>query len=145
MSAVDRVLEHVEGVQEKGNGFWALCPAHDDHNPSLHIQQSDDGSALIICRAGCDQGDVVDALERRGLKRSDLFASKQVASVVPLDGRSNASRSPSKGRERLVKNITSKTKPGGCAAFTSAGRTPRRRTQRASSGSCRTVDTARAT
>jgi DNA primase len=34
VSAVDRVLEHVEGVQEKGNGFWALCPAHDDHNPT---------------------------------------------------------------------------------------------------------------
>ena len=100
MSAVDRVLEHVEGVQKKGNGFWALCPAHDDHNPSLHIQEGDDGRALVICRAGCEQACVMDALKTRGLKPGDLFPDEE-----GTRSRSKATRSASKGRERLVKEL----------------------------------------
>jgi Protein of unknown function (DUF3987)/Toprim domain len=95
VSAVDKVLEHVEGVQKRRNGFWALCPAHDDHTPSLHIQEGDDGRALIICRAGCDQPRVMAALGRRGLKSGDLFADER-----PTSGAAKACRS----RERLVKS-----------------------------------------
>src|SRR5215210_4954359 len=99
MSGVDKVLKHVEGAQERNNGFWALCPAHDDHNPSLHIQEGDDGRALIICRAGCDQPRVMAALERRGLKPGDLFPDEEGARYRP-----KATRSTSKGREQLVKS-----------------------------------------
>jgi hypothetical protein len=102
VSAVDRVLEHVEGVQKRGNGFWALCPAHEDHTPSLHIHEGDDGRALIICRAGCDQADVLAALERRGLKPGALFADEW-----PTSGAAKASRRAPKGRERLVKSTPS--------------------------------------
>ena len=77
MSATDKVLEHVEGVQKRGNGFWALCPAHEDHTPSLHIQEGDDGRALFICRAGCDQPRVIAALKARGLKPGELFAEER--------------------------------------------------------------------
>jgi DNA primase len=31
----------------------ALCPAHDDHNPSLSIDESEDGGVLVHCFAGC--------------------------------------------------------------------------------------------
>jgi hypothetical protein len=99
VSAVDKVLEHVEGVQKRGDGFWALCPAHEDHNPSLHIQEGDDSRALVICRAGCDQTRVMDALKARGLKPGDLFAENADARSRP-----KAKRSSSKGRERLVKS-----------------------------------------
>ncbi len=99
MSAVDKVLEHVEGVQKRGNGFWALCPAHEDHNPSLHIQEGDDSRALVICRAGCDQTRVMDALKARGLKPGDLFAEDADARSRP-----KAKRNSSKGGERLVKS-----------------------------------------
>ena len=96
---MDRVLEHVEGAQKRGNGFWALCPAHEDHTPSLHIQEGDDGRALIICRAGCDQPRVIAALERRGLKPGDLFADER-----PISGPAKAYKRTSKSRERLVKS-----------------------------------------
>jgi hypothetical protein len=99
VSAVDRFLEHVEGVQKRGNGFWALCPAHEDHTPSLHIQEGDDGRALIICRAGCDQPRVIAALKRRGLKPGDLFADER-----PISSSAKASKRASKARERLVKS-----------------------------------------
>ncbi len=106
MSAVDKVLEHVQGVQKTRTGFKALCPAHDDHNPSLHIDEADDGSALVKCWANCSQEDVLAALEERGCKRRDLFAdaASPGASVVPIAGRSKAPRKPHRGRERLVKS-----------------------------------------
>ena len=99
MRPIDRVLEHVEGVEERGNGFWALCPAHDDNDPSLHIQEGDDGRALVICRAGCEQARVMDALKTRGLEPGGMFPDEE-----GTRSRSKATRSASKGRERLVKS-----------------------------------------
>ena len=107
MSAVDRILEHVEGVQNKGNGFWALCPAHDDHDPSLHIQEGDDGRALVICRAGCEQARIMNALKTRGLKPGDLFPDEEGTRYRP-----KATRSASKGRERLVKSYAIRDESG---------------------------------
>ncbi|WP_030607687.1 bifunctional DNA primase/helicase [Streptomyces fulvoviolaceus] len=46
------------------------CPAHDDHNPSLVITDTDD-KVLIYCRAGCSTVDVLSAL---GLSFADLYA-----------------------------------------------------------------------
>jgi hypothetical protein len=54
------------GGRRDGNGWRCRCPAHDDHNPSLDIVERDD-KPLLICRAGCDQAVVVDALQKRGL------------------------------------------------------------------------------
>ena len=42
------------------------CPAHDDRNPSLSVDEKD-GKLLLKCFAGCDQRDVVSALRDRGL------------------------------------------------------------------------------
>ena len=107
MSAVDRVLEHVEGVQKKGNGFWALCPAHEDHNPSLHIQEGDDGRALVICRAGCDQERVMTSLEARGLRRGDLFSG-----TTASGGHAKRARRAQGRRERLVRSYEVKDETG---------------------------------
>jgi len=45
-----------------GEGHKALCPAHDDHNPSLSVKRGDDGRVLVHCHAGCSTESVVDAL-----------------------------------------------------------------------------------
>ena len=71
---IERVLEALEDAgcqpQPVDKGYVALCPAHDDHNPSLAIGVGDDGRVLLKCRAGCDTQDILDAL---GLDWSDLF------------------------------------------------------------------------
>lgn len=71
MRPVDKVLERLEGV-EKHNGFYrAFCPAHDDNNtPNLDVKEGEDGRALLICRTGCENVDIVEAL---GLEMKDLF------------------------------------------------------------------------
>src|ERR671916_3059153 len=53
MSEVQNVLQRLERVEER-NGYWmALCPAHNDRNPSLSIKEGDNGRPLLYCHAGC--------------------------------------------------------------------------------------------
>lgn len=54
-------------TRKSGGGFMACCPAHDDRTPSLSIDDGDEGRLLVRCMAGCDQGDVIEALKSRGL------------------------------------------------------------------------------
>lgn len=56
-------LEQLDGLKRNGAGWTARCPVHDDHNPSLSITVTDDGTVLAHCHAGCDQTTVAQALE----------------------------------------------------------------------------------
>lgn len=67
---VSKILEHLKRVTPTGTGWTALCPAHDDHNPSLSVAEGDDGRCLLHCFAGCPVEDVVAKL---GLRIEDLF------------------------------------------------------------------------
>jgi hypothetical protein len=76
-------------------------------DPSLHVEEAEDGRALIICRAGCDQQRVMTALEARGLKSADLFPNDPQASTHP-----KTTRSTHKGREQLAKSYDIKDVSG---------------------------------
>ncbi|MDX9973349.1 MAG: DNA primase [FCB group bacterium] len=70
MSA-ETLLSKLEGVRDRGHGRWlARCPAHEDRSPSLSLRETDDGTVLIRCFAGCGAADIVHAV---GLELSDLF------------------------------------------------------------------------
>lgn len=71
-SALDRVLALLHGVRRQGGNYRALCPAHQDRNPSLSISEGEDGRVLLHCHAGCTIEAIVAALD---LELSDLFAS----------------------------------------------------------------------
>lgn len=64
MSAAE-IARQLHG-RKSGRGWVALCPAHDDRNPSLSLAERD-GKLLLKCFAGCEQRAVVDALKARGL------------------------------------------------------------------------------
>src|SRR6266849_4238459 len=53
-----------------GKGWLAKCPAHDDHKPSLRIDEGAGGCALVRCWAGCTLDAVLSAI---GLTKKDLF------------------------------------------------------------------------
>ena len=59
-------------ARRSGNGWMARCPAHDDHNPSLSIRDSD-GKVLLHCHAGCAQSDVIDALKARDVWQPEHY------------------------------------------------------------------------
>jgi hypothetical protein len=55
----------------------AFCVAHDDRNtPNLRVRETQEGSVLLRCHAGCDQERVLAAIEERGVSKSDLFANR---------------------------------------------------------------------
>jgi hypothetical protein len=69
--ACSEFLSRLDGVRRVGDGRWiARCPAHDDHDPSLSIKETDSGVVLAHCHAGCAFGDVIAAV---GLRVSDLM------------------------------------------------------------------------
>ena len=59
-------------ARRSGAGFMALCPAHQDRNPSLAIREVQ-GKVLLHCHAGCAQEDVLNALNERGLLQSGRY------------------------------------------------------------------------
>ena len=69
MTEFHRILERFRGARRCGNGWIALCPAHEDHSPSLSIHERD-GKILLHCHAGC----TVEAIcAAAGIAMRDLF------------------------------------------------------------------------
>ena len=75
-SPTDRVLVQLEGVKQRNGGWMALCPGHDDKNPSLSIVEADDGRVLLQCFAGCA---IEDVLAEISLEKKDLFPNSRDA------------------------------------------------------------------
>lgn len=72
---LNEILTHFKEVKNVGKGFTALCPAHDDHNPSLSIRLSNDGNRVQVhCFAGCPEEKI---LEKAGLKMENLCLNQQ--------------------------------------------------------------------
>jgi DNA primase len=55
------------GGHRAGGTWMACCPVHDDRSPSLSISAGKDGKVLVRCHAGCEQRDLIAALQERGL------------------------------------------------------------------------------
>jgi hypothetical protein len=58
------------------------CPAHGDADPSLTVHAKGD-RVLVHCHAGCSQGDVIEALRRRGLWGTGRGASASASVPSP--------------------------------------------------------------
>lgn len=70
---MNSILSRLNGVKPCGNGWKALCPAHDDQKQSLHVSEGKDGRVLIHCHAGCSVNDICRVL---GIELKDLFPQK---------------------------------------------------------------------
>lgn len=62
--------EHFNSFQKNGSGYKACCPIHDDSDPSLSINEGNDGRILVKCMAGCPTEFVLDVV---GLSFRDLM------------------------------------------------------------------------
>jgi hypothetical protein len=63
------ILGLLQGVHRNGKNWMALCPAHDDSNPSLAVSERK-GKILLHCHAGCSKEKIVAAI---GIRIQDLF------------------------------------------------------------------------
>jgi putative DNA primase/helicase len=55
------------GGHRAGATWMARCPVHADRSPSLSISAGKEGKVLVRCHAGCEQRDLIAALQERGL------------------------------------------------------------------------------
>ena len=55
-------LQDRQPEKAAGASWQALCPAHDDHNPSLSLTRGHTQGVLVKCHAGCTFEEVRDAL-----------------------------------------------------------------------------------
>ena len=91
-------------LKSKGlNSFMALCPFHDDKNPSLSITQRDDGVWLWHCFACRFGGTVIDFVMRKeNLSLQETYSKLKTMIPAHVNG-SNGSATktpadPSEGR-----------------------------------------------
>ncbi len=77
---IDTVLSKLQGWRRAGSQWKALCPAHDDKNPSLSIAEKD-GRILLNCFSGCTTEAVLTALK---MEANDLYvdAKRQKRKIV---------------------------------------------------------------
>lgn len=66
---ISEFLDMLRGVKRNGPAWTALCPAHEDRNPSLSVRENG-GRILLHCHAGCRNEDILIAM---GLTMADLF------------------------------------------------------------------------
>lgn len=69
----DEVASRLQKVKRHGQGYEALCPAHEDSTPSLSVNPGKHGGTVLHCHAGCSPDDVCRAI---GLTLADLMPPK---------------------------------------------------------------------
>jgi hypothetical protein len=69
VSLADELAQRID-ARRHGAEYKALCPAHDDHTPSLGFRDGDRAELVVHCYAGCAQTDVLAALRD---KYRDIF------------------------------------------------------------------------
>lgn len=81
-SPIQLLLSKLDKVKQNGKGQWmACCPAHGDKTASLSLRETETGSALVHCFAGCSVHEVMSAI---GLDQSDLFPKR--TDFLPVKG-----------------------------------------------------------
>ena len=65
----------LEQFKHNKNGIAALCPSHNDKNPSLSASYTDE-KILVNCQAGCSFDNIVSVL---GMEQSQFFAPKETS------------------------------------------------------------------
>lgn len=82
---VQQILDRLQGVVREKSGWRALCPAHEDHDPSLAISEGKDGRVLLNCRSHqCTPEQITSAI---GLTVHDLFHGNGDRKPAPVKPR----------------------------------------------------------
>lgn len=80
LALLDDWLTEFPDAEQQRDGDWVMvCPAHDDHDPSLVVTAADD-RLLVHCRAGCTIHEIADAV---GWNTADLWV-RRVEHFDPL-------------------------------------------------------------
>ena len=78
---VDVISYYLTSVQKKGKGFVAICPFHDDHDPSMQISKDKQTFHCFVCQTG---GDVFTFVQKYD-KCSFEEAVRKVCDIIGFD------------------------------------------------------------
>ena len=77
---IEDILALLKKVKQTGPDSWeALCPAHDDKKPSLHVARGRIQPIVFDCKAGCELGDILAALN---LTLGDICAGSRIDTAL---------------------------------------------------------------
>ncbi|MBQ1342056.1 MAG: DNA primase, partial [Erysipelotrichaceae bacterium] len=63
---IEDIISHYIDVQQKGRNYVAICPFHDDHDPSLQISSEKQLFKCFVCGTGGDVFSFVSHYEKIG-------------------------------------------------------------------------------
>ena len=78
---VDVISYYLSSVQKKGKGYVAVCPFHDDHDPSMQISKDKQTFHCFVCQTG---GDVFTFVQKYD-KCSFEEAVRKVCDIIGFD------------------------------------------------------------
>ena len=78
---IEDIISHYIDVQQKGRNYVAICPFHDDHDPSLQISSEKQLFKCFVCGTGGDVFSFVAHYEKIGYAE----AVRKVASLIKYD------------------------------------------------------------
>ena len=78
---VDVISYYCSSVQKKGKGYVAVCPFHDDHDPSMQISKERQTFHCFVCQTG---GDVFTFVQKYD-KCSFEEAVRKVCDIIGFD------------------------------------------------------------
>ena len=78
---VDVISYYCSSVQKKGKGYVAICPFHDDHDPSMQISKERQTFHCFVCQTG---GDVFTFVQKYD-KCSFEEAVRKVCDIIGFD------------------------------------------------------------
>lgn len=78
---VDVISFYLTSVQKKGKGYVAVCPFHDDHDPSMQISKDKQTFHCFVCQTG---GDVFTFVQKYD-KCSFEEAVRKVCDIIGFD------------------------------------------------------------
>ena len=78
---VDVISFYLTSVQKKGKGYVAVCPFHDDHDPSMQISKDRQTFHCFVCQTG---GDVFTFVQKYD-KCSFEEAVRKVCDIIGFD------------------------------------------------------------
>ena len=78
---VDVISYYLPSVQKKGKGYVAVCPFHDDHDPSMQISKDKQTFHCFVCQTG---GDVIEFVKKYD-KCSFEEAIRKICEIIGYD------------------------------------------------------------
>ncbi len=78
---IEDIISHYIDVQQKGRNYVAICPFHDDHDPSLQISSDKQLLKCFVCGTGGDVFSFVSHYEKIGYAE----AVRKISSLIKYD------------------------------------------------------------